>query len=187
MAIPAKQDAARRTELKGGGASVIARVPVAFALLVSCSAWAGGIQVTGTDCNGAVHLSARDARLSEVLKELGKVLAFHVNFRADHDPLVNVDMTGTPEHLVASVVRGENTSRIQILDARCGNEVRLLELWVLPGRASEAIGVRSSTSPPSSASGLAVSHYDGNYLLLTPKETRRSESENESAAAPPRR
>lgn len=162
-------------------------VPVAFALLLSCPAAAGEIHVTGGACSGAARLSARDAKLSDVLKELGQVLGFQVSFRADHDPVLNIDATGTPEHLVASIVRGENTSRTHVRDAHCGDRVRLVEVWVLPGRMDEPIGAQASTSPAPGASGLTVARYDGNYLLLTAKETPRNGADNGSAATTVRR
>lgn len=96
-----------------------------------CAA-AGEIRVDGGSCASAVHLVARDAPLSEVLKRLAKALDFQLSFDSDNNPLVSVDVVRPPIDLVAGLAPLENVSMAHTRDPRCPQRERIVNVWVLP-------------------------------------------------------
>jgi hypothetical protein len=116
------------------------------ALAIHPSALADEIRVSGGDCASGVHLVARDARLSDVLKRLARTLDFQLSFESDSDPLVNVSATRQPIDLVARLAPLENVSMAKASDPRCPNRERILKVWVLPkGQNKTALRV---AAPP---------------------------------------
>ncbi len=102
------------------------------AMLFACPlALAEEIRISSGDCTSAVHLVARDAHFSDVLKRLAQALDFQLSFESDSDPLVNVDAVLQPADFVARLAPYENISTIQAHDPRCPHQTRILKLWVL--------------------------------------------------------
>jgi hypothetical protein len=104
----------------------------AATLFASPSALAEEIRISGRDCTSGVHLVARDAHFSAVLKQLAQVLDFQLSFESESDPLVNVDAAMRPGDLLARLVPDANISATQASDPRCPHQKRILKLWVLP-------------------------------------------------------
>jgi hypothetical protein len=117
----------RRSPLNGAmGAAVVG------AMLFACPlALAEEIRISSGDCTSVVHLVARDAHFSDVLKHLAQALDFQLSFESDSDPVVNVDAALQPADFVARLAPYANISTIQARDPRCPHQTRILKLWVL--------------------------------------------------------
>jgi hypothetical protein len=118
----------------------------AVALLTGLCAQAGEIRIAGGDCIAAVHLVARDAPLSDVLKQLAKALDFQLKFESDSDPLVSVDAARPPIDLVSRLAPLENVSMTKAQNPRCPQRERIVAVWVLP----KGQGTRTAMTPPDS-------------------------------------
>ena len=114
------------------------------AVFASGSGVAGEIRIDGSACAAAVHLVARDAPLSDVLKRLGNALDFQVNFSSESDPRVNIDVVRAPIELVVRLAPLENMSMTQARNPRCPDRERIVRLWVLPSARG---GDRAATAP----------------------------------------
>jgi hypothetical protein len=90
------------------------------------------IEVRPVDCKSGVHLSARGAPLSQVLKTLSERLEFQYKFEGERDPLIDIDATRQPVELVKSLAPGENVSVTQARDRKCPERDRIVRVWVLP-------------------------------------------------------
>jgi hypothetical protein len=89
------------------------------------------IRINRGDCTSGVHLVAREARLSDVLKGLARTLDFQLSFESDSDPLVNVDATMRPGELLARLASDGNISATVGSDPRCPGQTQIVRLWVL--------------------------------------------------------
>src|SRR3954447_25795218 len=114
-------------------------------------AWPAGAQpalprvrVSLGDCGSAVHLLARDAHLSEVIRSLSESLQFDVRFEASSDPVVNLDLSLPPAELVAKLSPLDSVIVSQSRDPRCPRHYRVAKVWVLP----KAEAGRSDRNPP---------------------------------------
>jgi hypothetical protein len=118
-------------------------------IALSSPAWSAAeeIRISRGDCFSGVHLVARDARLSEVLKRLARTLDFKLCYQSESDPLVSIDVARMPGELVADVAHPVNFSMTQARNARCPQQQRILELIVLPN--GEQLQARSATAGPS--------------------------------------
>ena len=74
------------------------------ALWAAPAALAGEIRIDGGACASAVHLVARNAPLSDVLKRLAQALDFQLSFKSESNPIVSVDAMGEATDLVARLV-----------------------------------------------------------------------------------
>jgi hypothetical protein len=115
------------------------------ALWAAPSALAGEIRIDGGACASAVHLVARDAPLSDVLKRLAKALDFQLSFDSDSNPLVSVDVVRPPIELVAGLAPLENVSMMQTRDPRCPQRERIVNVWVLPSGQGSPMRVVSAS------------------------------------------
>ena len=111
---------------------VIVLAAGAASIVLSYRAAAGEIRVSGSDCGATVHLVARDAPLSDVLKQLAKSLHFELVGGADDDTRVNVDVARRPTDLVARLTGLDNVSMTLEPNPRCPGRDRIVKLWVLP-------------------------------------------------------
>jgi hypothetical protein len=96
------------------------------------SALAGEVRVDGGDCASAVHLLARDAALSDVLKRLAKSLDFGLSFESGSDPLVNIDAVRPPIDLLLPLASLKNVVIERAKNPRCPQRERIVKVWVLP-------------------------------------------------------
>jgi len=117
------------------------------ALMLACSLMLPGeeaageqIGVTPMKCSSGVHLTARDAPLSAVLSRMAGTLGFRLRYEAEADPLLSFNATGQPGDLVTRLASSLNVSTIQARNPRCPRQMRLVEVWVLPG-GSDAVAV----------------------------------------------
>jgi hypothetical protein len=115
------------------------------ALWAAPSAVAGEIRIDGGACASTVHLVARDAPLSDVLKQLAKALDFQLSFDSDSNPLVSVDAVRPPTDLVAGLAPLENVSMTQTRDPRCPQRERIVNVWVLPSGQGSPMRVVSAS------------------------------------------
>jgi hypothetical protein len=122
---------------RGSAPGVRTRIPAigaalaAAALFASPSALAEEIRIGG-DCTSGVHLVARDAHFSAILKRLAQALDFQLSFESESDPLISVDATMQPGDFLARLAPDANFSATQVSDPRCPHQKRILKLWVLP-------------------------------------------------------
>jgi hypothetical protein len=103
----------------------------AASLLIAASPSAQEIRISGGDCASGVHLVAREARLSEILRRLAQALDFQLSFESDSDPVVSIDAIHQPSDLVARLAPLENVSMTQARSPRCPDRQRIVKLWVL--------------------------------------------------------
>ena len=103
----------------------------AASLLTAASLSAEEIRISGGDCASGVHLVAREAHLSEILKRLAKALDFQLSFESDSDPVVSIDAIRQPSDLVARLAPFENVSMTQARSPRCPDRQRIVKVWVL--------------------------------------------------------
>jgi hypothetical protein len=125
-------------------AAVLAAAAVAT-LLASPPVLGDEIRIDRGDCSAGVHLVARGARLSDVLKGLAQSLDFQLSFEADSDPLINVDATMRPGELLARLASDGNISATVRSDPRCPGQTQIVRLWVL------STGRSNLQRPPSPA------------------------------------
>jgi hypothetical protein len=124
----------------------------AASLLISTSTSAEEIRINGRDCASGVHLVAREAHLSEVLKQLAQALDFELSFESDSDPVVSIDAVRQPADLVARLAALENVSMTQARSARCPDRQRIVKVWVLPkGAGNASPGPRQAEAPDEQA------------------------------------
>jgi hypothetical protein len=103
------------------------------ALLLPAAAQAvAQVEVRKGDCKSGVHLVARGAKLSEVLKQLSTTLDFQLRFESEQDPLLDVDVSRPPVELVKKLAPEENVVVTQARDKSCPNRDRLVRVEVLP-------------------------------------------------------
>jgi hypothetical protein len=129
-------------------------VPVSRIILGVCAgviaAHAGAQPVKASkssgDCAALVHVVARDAPLSKVLKQLSTVLEFKLQFDADADPRVTLDTSKRPIELLDALGTQVNLSVSQARDPRCPGQYRVAKVWALPKGKAAAIAARPA--PP---------------------------------------
>lgn len=105
------------------------------------------IEVRKGDCKTGVHLVARGAKLSEVLKKLSTTLDFEYRFEGERDPTIDIDVARQPVDLVAKLAPEENVFLTQARDRQCPNRDRLVKVWVLPKGAGGAPRAMPVTPP----------------------------------------
>ena len=111
---------------------------------ISSIAFGGEIRVIGDNCAGTVHVVARDARLSDVLKKLAQALDFQLSFESQNDPLISADITRAPTDLAAWLAPLENTSVTSASNPRCPEHGRIVKMWVLSKSSASATSVQQS-------------------------------------------
>jgi hypothetical protein len=115
-----------------------------IAFLTGRPTYADEIVISGGGCSSAVHLVAREARLSEVLARLAQTLDFQLNFQTENDPLVSVNAVRQPVDLVTGLAPSENVSITQARNLRCPDRTRIVQVWILP----KGHGTLTSASAP---------------------------------------
>jgi len=109
-------------------------------LLWSSSIPAYEIRIDGVRCASSIHLLARDAPLSETLRQLAKSLGFEVRYEASFDPDVNIDSTIPASEAIARIGQSVNLSIVEDGNSSCANARRVTKVVVLPtlAHASQA-------------------------------------------------
>jgi hypothetical protein len=93
---------------------------------------ASDIEIRVGDCRSNVEVKARNARLSDVLARLAKVLDFKMRMEGA-DPLINVSMSAPAPDVVAALAAEHGSFMIQhASDARCPGMSRVSMLWLAP-------------------------------------------------------
>jgi hypothetical protein len=137
-------------------------------LLLASARLAGKeILVSQGDCASGVHLVARDARLSEVLKRLSETLGFQLEFKATSDPVISIDVSRPAPELVAGLSPSESVIVTHAQDPRCPRQYRIAKVWVLPKATSDA--APTATPRPASTAPSAPT------VLSSPEQIRRVE------------
>jgi hypothetical protein len=125
----------------GLGAIVLLSTPVTLA---------EDVRITGRDCTSRVHLVARDAHVSLVLKRMAEALDFQLRYDAENDPVVSLDADLQPGDLVARLLPLGNISMTRAPNPRCPHQQRILNVWVLPrGTGSQPLPAVSQSKPGS--------------------------------------
>jgi hypothetical protein len=108
---------------------------VLVALVSDGRALAEEIRISADRCSPEVHLVARDAHVSAILKRLAERLQFQLRFASADDPLLSIDMRRQLNDLLVRLA--PTASLVMIMeqirdDPRCPDQLRILEVWVLP-------------------------------------------------------
>jgi hypothetical protein len=121
----------------------------AVLVLGAASVFAGDVQVTHARCAAEIHVIARDAPLSAVLKKLATVLDFQLRFDSANDPQVTLDAIERAEALPARLSPSESVTVMFERDPKCAGLQRIVKVWVLPsgsGIVAQASAVASQQS-----------------------------------------
>ena len=132
---------AGRAMLRGFG------VLVAACGLLAASSSAQDIRIARAECSRPIHLVAKDAQLSNVLKRLSESLRFAVVYQSQTDPLVTIDARLFAIDLVRRLTRDMNFSLEQADDPRCAQGRRVAKLSVLPDPDGGNRGTVASARP----------------------------------------
>jgi hypothetical protein len=100
--------------------------------LASAASGSDTILVSSGDCDSGVHLIARGARLSDVLKRLSDALGFQLHLVGSTDSTVDVDISRQAPELVAKLSPFDNLVVTQALDPQCPGRYRIVKVWMLP-------------------------------------------------------
>ncbi len=79
-------------------------------VLISSESPAQQIRVENAACGEPIHVVARDARLSDVLKRIAGALRFRVEYQAESDPRITIDERSDASALVLHLIRDTNFS-----------------------------------------------------------------------------
>jgi hypothetical protein len=113
-------------------------VPPAVRIALGAAVLLTGLPTRGeeirisNDCKSGVHLVAREARVSEILKQLARTLDFELRFESQSDPRVTVDAAYQLSELLMRVAPSANVSMTQMDNPRCPGQLRVVKVWVLP-------------------------------------------------------
>jgi hypothetical protein len=106
---------------------------VLVALVSDGRALAEEIRISADRCSPEVHLVARDAHVSAILKRLAERLQFQLRFDSADDPLLSIDTRRQLNDLLVRLAPTGNLVTSQTRDdPRCPDQLRILEVWVLP-------------------------------------------------------
>ena len=122
----------RRARLSATAACKNMLACVIAMMLMSASAIAAELLVKGGDCGEPVHLVAREARLSNVLRSLSEAQHFGVSFQSEYDPFVTIDAQLSLVDLVRRVAYDVNFIIEQASNSRCPADRRVVKVLVLP-------------------------------------------------------
>lgn len=92
----------------------------------------GAVEVIPGDCATGIQLKARGARLSEILNRLSLNLGFQLHYRAETNPTMNIDFTGTPAELVDHLLSDRNIIVSTVPDPFCPDSIKVTQIRVLP-------------------------------------------------------
>jgi hypothetical protein len=90
------------------------------------------VRVSRADCSEPVHLVAREAPLSSVLKGLAESLGFELVYQSQRDLLVTRNERLPATDLVRDLAHDMNFSIEQTFDPRCLQGQRVAKVSVLP-------------------------------------------------------
>ena len=135
------------------GAASTARTLLGFAFgaglcVASVQTAAQQIEINEGECAQGIRLTARGARLSEVLRRMAETLRFDLHFEAKSDPMIDIDLQRPGPELIAKLAPADSTIVTQAPDPRCPRQHRIVKVWVLP---SANVGVASAAPPPQQA------------------------------------
>lgn len=124
--------------------------------LASVPSAAQQITIGKGNCATGVRLTAKGARLSEVLKKLSQTLEFQLQFDSSNDPIVNIDMSRRAPELIAKLSPADNIMVTQAPDPKCPRQYRVVKVWVLPtakanvGAPTPGAAARPAATPQAS-------------------------------------
>lgn len=137
------------------------------------------IEVRKIDCASGVHLSARGAPLSMVLKKLSETLEFQYKFEAEGDPLVDIDATRQPVDLLKALAPEANITITQARDRKCPERDRIVRVWVLPK------GAPSTSRPPPTRTPVVSPEAQAAYEAYLAAHGMRLGPDGREEVAPP--
>jgi hypothetical protein len=120
-------------------AGVVVRSVAAIAISVATASATAGlapsaarIDIGAGDCDAGVHLVARNAPLTDVLKRLAEALNFELRLAGASDSIVDVDVSRPAPELLAKLSPQDNLIVTQGRDPRCPGLYRVVKVWMLP-------------------------------------------------------
>jgi hypothetical protein len=152
---PIRHDAPSATDAIVRGIGAVALGVMASRSIAGVPAAGGHIAIGKGDCNAGVHLVARHAPLSDVLRRLSEALSFELRLAGSSDSMVDVDVSRPAPELLAKLSPPDNLIVTQGLDPRCPGRYRVVKVWMLPKAAARAtaIGPPAAISPVVSRGG----------------------------------
>ena len=109
------------------------------------------VRIGRADCSEPVHLVARQAPLSSVLKDLAESLGFELVYQSQRDLLVTRNERLSATDLVRDLAHEMNFSIEQTFDPRCLNSRRVAKVSVLPDtddKARSTFALRAAWQTP---------------------------------------
>lgn len=135
---------ARDTVVRGVGA--IALGMMARGAIAGVPAAGNHIAIEKGDCDAGVHLVARHAPLTDVLRRLSDALSFELRLAGPSDSMVDVDVSRPAPELLAKLSPTDNLIVTQGLDPRCPGRYRVVKVWMLPKAAPLAAAIGPSAA-----------------------------------------
>jgi len=107
------------------------------------------IQIFSAPCSGEVSLVASGSSLSVVLAKMAESLEFKLQFSADEDRLVDVDLRGAIPEVVEKLGRADNIIIASEPDHSCDGAVeRITQVWILgTGPEVSYVPARATAAP----------------------------------------
>ena len=115
-------------------------------------------------CGVGVHVASGGVRLSDLLRHMSQVMRFDLNYWADDDPVVALEVQKHPQDIMRALSSRANMIVVYRDKGRCSGQADVKAVWVLPGGTSSPLppaqrvpqGVRASNAPTSPRGGPAV-------------------------------
>ncbi len=104
------------------------------------------VSVSAANCGSRVHVIARNAPLSEILRRMSNELSFELRFEGNSDPVLDIDVAQEPRNVVAKLAPWISIIIREAHDPRCLGGKRIAAVWVLPQGAESS--PRGPVSPP---------------------------------------
>lgn len=117
-------------------------------------------------CGAGVHIATTGVRLSTLLRHMSEVMRFDLNYWAEDDPIVALEVQQHPQDIMRTLSARANMVVVYRQKGRCSGQPDVKAVWILPaGSASSSPpaaapalsrGVRASNAPTSPKGGPAV-------------------------------
>lgn len=115
-------------------------------------------------CAAGIQVTSSGVRLSSLLRHMSQVMKFDLNYWAEDDPVVVLEMQQQPQDIMRALSLRANLIVLYRQKGRCAGQVDVKTVWVLPGgTASSSLPapplpprVRASNAPTSPRGGPAV-------------------------------
>lgn len=125
-----------------------------------------GPSVRMLKCGAGVHVATSGVRLSTLLQQMSQVMRFDLNYWAEDDPVVTLEVQQHPQDIMRTLSTRANMVVVYRQKGRCSGQPDVKAVWVVPAGAAPSSpaapasalsrGLRASNAPTSPRGGPAV-------------------------------